>query len=87
MTKKVPLRMCVVCRTMKEKKDCLRVVKTPEGNYVLDSTGKLSGRGAYVCNNEDCISKCLKTHAFNKAFKANVNGDVYDLIKESKIEQ
>ena len=53
--KKIPQRQCVGCRTMKDKKALIRVVRTPEGAIVLDSTGKRSGRGAYVCPDPACL--------------------------------
>ena len=74
--------MCVVCRQMVAKNDCIRVVKTPQGEFLPDTTGKLNGRGAYVCKNNECIEKCIKTHAFNRSFKSNVNNSVYDKIGE-----
>ena len=52
--KKIPMRMCVACREMKPKKDLIRVVKTADG-IRLDKTGKLAGRGAYVCNDKECV--------------------------------
>ena len=61
--KKKPQRSCVSCRTVRDKNDLLRVVVTPEGNVVYDPTGKLSGRGAYLCPNEDCITAELKKAA------------------------
>jgi len=85
MNKKIPLRMCVVCRQMKPKSDCIRVVKVDD-NYIIDSTGKANGRGAYVCKDKVCLDKCLKTRAFNRSFKHNVGDDIYTTIKESSIE-
>lgn len=85
MNKKIPQRMCVVCRNMYPKNECFRVVKTAE-EYVLDATGKLNGRGAYVCKNKACLEKCVKTHAFNRSFKSNVNEEVYLNIKEKSVE-
>ena len=61
--KKKPQRSCVSCRTVRDKNDLLRVVVTPEGTVVYDPTGKLSGRGAYLCPNEDCITAELKKAA------------------------
>ena len=60
-TKKVPLRMCIGCREMKPKAELYRVVKTPDGNIVIDKTNKLSGRGAYICKCGDCLKKAEKT--------------------------
>ena len=61
--KKKPQRSCVSCRTVRDKNDLLRVVLTPEGNVVYDPTGKLPGRGAYLCPNEECITTELKKAA------------------------
>ncbi len=81
MDKKVPMRMCVVCRENKPKKELLRVVMTDNG-LTLDTTGKLNGRGAYICDSIDCINKGLKTKVFNKAFKQNIAPEHYEKIKE-----
>ena len=61
--KKKPQRSCVSCRTVRDKNDLLRVVLTAEGNVVYDPTGKLPGRGAYLCPNEECITTELKKAA------------------------
>ena len=58
--KKIPMRMCVGCRKMKEKKLLIRVVRSPEGEVSLDPGGKKSGRGAYVCRNADCLKRAIK---------------------------
>lgn len=86
MMKKIPQRMCVVCRTQKPKKEMIRVVKTDEDTYVVDETGKLNGRGAYICASPDCIAKCTKTRALNRAFKKNVGEEIYQNIKEKSVE-
>ncbi len=84
--KKIPLRMCVVCRQLKPKTECIRVVKTADDSYVVDSTGKLNGRGAYVCKDSVCLEKCQKSKALNRAFKYNVDDEVYKEIKENSVE-
>lgn len=81
MEKKVPVRMCIVCREGRPKKELLRVVATENG-LTLDNTGKLNGRGAYICCKDECINKCLKTKALNRAFKKNIAQDEYEKIKE-----
>lgn len=58
--KRVPKRHCTGCGACKEKKELLRVVRTPDGNVVTDLTGKASGRGAYICKNPECLKKALK---------------------------
>ncbi len=55
--KKIPMRKCVGCQEMKEKKSLIRVVKTAEGDIILDDTGKKNGRGAYICKSLECLKK------------------------------
>ncbi len=81
MEKKVPVRMCIVCKEGKPKKELLRIVATEDG-LTLDKTGKLNGRGAYICDNDDCMNRCLKTKALHKAFKKNIAVEEYEKIKE-----
>lgn len=81
--KKVPQRQCVGCRTMKDKKMLIRVVKSPEGDITLDATGKKSGRGAYVCPDGECLKKARKSRALERAFDTAIPPEVYeDLEKE-----
>ena len=84
--KKIPMRMCLACREMKPKKELIRIVKSQEGIF-LDATGKKNGRGAYICNNLDCIKKCIKTHALNKAFSCEVEQSTYDKLLEDFVEK
>lgn len=84
--KKIPMRMCVSCKQMQPKSDMLRVVFRANANtYTLDPTGKLNGRGAYICNNDDCISKCIKSKLLNRSFKSNVGEQIYNDVKENVI--
>lgn len=80
MDKKTPLRMCIVCKNMVDKRNLMRVVKDKDGNIHIDSSGKANGRGAYVCGNDECMTKLVKTRALNRAFKFNVDQSVYDEI-------
>ena len=78
--KKIPERTCIVCRTKRDKSEFIRIVKTKE-DIVLDKTGKVAGRGAYICDSLECINKCKKTHALNRAFKQEVSEQTYtDLV-------
>ena len=79
--KKIPQRQCVGCRTMKDKKSLIRVVRTPEGAIVLDSTGKKSGRGAYVCPDAACLKKARKSRALERALDTEIPGEVYDALE------
>ena len=65
VTKRIPERMCVVCRQMKPKTELLRIVNTVDG-VVVDGTGKLNGRGIYVCKCKECVTKAIKSKGFVK---------------------
>lgn len=71
-------RMCIACREMHEKKQMIRVVRSPEGAFSIDFTGKKSGRGAYVCDSEACVERCLKQRLLNKNFKCEIAPEVYE---------
>ena len=81
-TKKIPMRMCIACREMKPKAEMTRVVKNAEDEISLDPTGKAPGRGAYVCNNPDCLKKADGKKLLHKAFSSSVAEDVYRGIGE-----
>ncbi len=79
--KKVPLRMCVSCREMKDKRAMLRVVKNAEGEVFADPGGKAHGRGAYVCGDGECLKKLRKGKMLNKAFGCPVDESVYEQVE------
>lgn len=81
-TKKIPMRMCIACREMKEKGSMLRVVRSKEGEISLDFSGKASGRGAYICDREECIAKLRKQRLLNRTFACEIPLSVYDRIEE-----
>lgn len=85
--KKIPQRMCVVCRTMQPKTSLLRIVRSPDNRFFVDGTGKANGRGAYVCDNAQCMQNCIKKHILNKAFKENVPEQVYEDIWNDYVER
>lgn len=72
------LRTCTGCGEIKNKFEMLRIVKLPDGNVIFDKTGKLSGRGAYVCNDAKCIEKALKTGKLARTLKTNVPEGILD---------
>ncbi len=80
-TKKKPSRQCIGCRESREKKELIRVVKTPEGEIVLDRTGRQNGRGAYLCDCAECLQKARKTNALSRSFKMNVSPEIYDELE------
>ncbi|NLW51909.1 MAG: YlxR family protein [Tissierellia bacterium] len=79
-TRKVPQRKCVVCQQHKAKKDLLRIVKDKEGNISIDTTGKLNGRGAYICTDEKCFEKLSTKKILNQALKTNISEEIYQEI-------
>ncbi len=79
-TKKIPMRMCIGCREMKPKRELIRVVKTPENEIKLDRTGKLNGRGAYVCPDAQCLKKAQKQNALSHTFSMKVDADIYEKL-------
>lgn len=79
--RKIPQRQCVGCREMKEKKALLRIVRTPEGEVLLDGTGKKSGRGAYVCHDPACLKRACKSRALERAFETAIPPEVYDALE------
>ena len=81
-TKKIPLRMCIACRELKEKRAMLRVVKETDGKIFIDFSSKASGRGAYICDNPECIKKLKKQRLLNKVFSCAVDDGVYSQIEE-----
>ena len=78
MEKKVPIRTCIVCRTALPKKELNRIVKSGDEIF-LDKTGRANGRGAYVCNDPECINK---SRGLNRVFSCQVEDAVYDKIAE-----
>ena len=79
--RKIPMRMCVGCREMKPKKELLRVVKPKDGEARIDRTGKAPGRGAYVCDQLECLRKARKSHALERALDAKIDESVFDQLE------
>ena len=85
--RKIPQRQCVGCRTMKDKKALIRVVRSPEGEVSLDFRGKKPGRGAYVCPDAGCLAKAKKSRALERAFSAAVPAEVYGQLEAQMREE
>ena len=81
-TKHVPLRMCTGCGEMKPKKELVRIVHTKEGEIKVDLTGKLSGRGAYLCHSKACLAKAIKAKRLERAFSTQIPEDVYKSLED-----
>ena len=82
-TRKVPMRTCIGCREQKPKKDLIRVVKDKENKIFIDKTGKANGRGAYLCNDKNCLEKAIKSKALNRAFTTEISEEVYENLINS----
>ncbi|WP_297966223.1 RNase P modulator RnpM [uncultured Anaerovibrio sp.] len=80
--KKIPTRLCIGCQEQHPKKELVRIVRSPEGEFSIDLTGKKAGRGAYICNNRACFQKALKEHRFDRSFKCTVDKAIFDELSE-----
>ena len=80
--KKVPLRLCVGCQTPYPKKELIRIVRSPEGEFSLDFTGKKPGRGAYICRKAECLAAAMKGHRLEKSFGCPIDKTVYGKLVE-----
>ena len=86
MQKKIPQRQCMGCRERKEKRAMIRVVRCTDGEIRLDFSGKLNGRGAYVCPDAECLKKARKSRALERAFELAIPDEVYDAL-QAQMEQ
>ena len=80
--KKIPLRVCAGCQEQKNKKEMIRVVRTPEGTVEIDKTGKKSGRGVYICQNLECLEKAYKEHRLERSLKTKASDDIYESLRQ-----
>lgn len=80
--KKIPQRTCVGCKTQKNKNELIRIVINKEGNIFIDKTGKANGRGAYICNNPDCLEKAIKTKCLERSFETNIEEEIYNELRK-----
>ena len=70
------MRMCVGCREMKEKRELIRIVRTPEGEVALDATGKRSGRGAYVCRQAECLRRSIRQKQLERQLEITLTPEI-----------
>ena len=80
--KKVPLRKCTGCQEMKSKKEMLRILRTAEGEIIVDISGRKNGRGANVCRCMDCFEKAVKSKGLERALKVRVPEETYESLKK-----
>lgn len=84
--RKIPQRMCVGCRQMKNKKDLIRVVRTPEMQIIVDKTGKKSGRGAYICASIECFNLAMKGKRLHKSLEHDIPDGLLEELKRELVE-
>ena len=86
--KKIPERQCMGCREKREKRDLLRVVRSPEGEISIDFTGKKPGRGVYICHSSACLKKARKTGALARQLNCEISEEIYaELAKEIELDE
>ena len=79
--KSLPQRSCIGCNTKKDKKDLIRIVKNKDGNISIDKTGKANGRGAYICNNVECLEKAIKSKRLEKTIEEKIDNEIYENLR------
>ena len=82
MQKKIPQRQCMGCRERKNKKDMIRVVRQTDGNVSLDFSGKLNGRGAYLCPDMECLKRARKARSLERSLEVEIPEAVYDRLEK-----
>lgn len=85
--KKLPQRQCAGCRTQRDKRELIRVVRDSEGVVSIDVTGRKNGRGAYICPKPECLEKAIKTKALERALSAAIAPETYDRLRKEINEQ
>ena len=86
MQKKIPQRQCMGCRERKNKRDMIRVVRTTEGTVSLDFSGKLNGRGAYICPDAECLKKARKAKSLDRSLEVTIPEEVYDRLEKEMVQ-
>ena len=81
-TRKIPMRMCVGCLEMKEKRQLLRIVKNAEGQISFDRVGKAPGRGAYICRSAECLEKAVRQRQLERALETRIDESVFAQLME-----
>ena len=79
--RKIPQRPCIGCNEKKDKKDLIRIVKNKESQIFIDRTGKANGRGAYICDNVECLEKAIKTKRLERTFETKISEEIYENLR------
>lgn len=81
--KKLPTRTCIGCGEQKLKKELIRIVKNKEGKISIDKTGKYEGRGAYICDDAECLNKAIKSKRLEKNFEMKIPDEIYEELRKT----
>ena len=81
--KKIPNRTCIGCNTQKPKKELIRIVKNSEGQISIDRTGKMPGRGAYICDSSECLKKAIRSKRLEKCFETKIEESIYEELQNT----
>ena len=87
MNKKKPTRTCMGCNKTKEKQELLRIVKSKDGDIEVDLTGKKNGRGAYICKNEECLNKVIKSKRLQRVLEQEISTEIYENLRGVIVDQ
>ena len=85
--KSLPQRTCIGCNSKKNKNELIRIVKDKKENISNDKTGKAAGRGAYICDNIECLERAIKTKKIDKAFEMKINNEIYESLRGVMIDK
>lgn len=82
MPRKIPQRTCMGCQAKKDKRELVRIVRSPEGEIFVDLTGKKPGRGAYICPDLECLNKVVKSKRLERSLETTISEEIYEMLKE-----
>lgn len=85
--KKIPLRTCMGCNAKKPKKELIRIVKNKEDDIFIDTTGKADGRGAYICDDINCLEKVIKSKRLEKVLEVQISGEIYEQLRGGMVDR
>lgn len=81
LMKKQPQRTCMGCNEKKDKKELIRIVKNKDNEISIDKTGKKEGRGAYICNDVNCLDKLIKSKRLERVFEMSISNEIYESLR------
>ena len=80
--RKKPQRTCVGCGEIRDKRELIRILRTPEGEFTVDATGRKNGRGAYLCRKEECLTAAFRNHGLERSFRTAIPPEVTERLRE-----